>query len=315
MIGSDIERATNLLRSGEVVALPTETVYGLAAHAHKTEAIEQIFQIKNRPQSNPLILHVAHLSDAKKYAQAWTAKASALAQAFWPGPLTLVLPKSDKVDPVINAGLEQVAIRMPRHNMIRQVISNLGAPIVAPSANLYGQVSPTLAEHVERHLGDKIPYILDGGPCSEGLESTIVAVSESKCTVLRHGSLPVEYIEKVVGPTNTFIEATETPIAPGMVPFHYAPTTPISIIKAADISTIPSTVKGMLISQQPAESGEWGRQEIMSPSDAAKKLYACLHEADNAPVIEHIYFIPFEEAGVGRAINDRMKRAAAKFRN
>ena len=228
---TDIDRAAAALRSGQLVAFATETVYGLGANALDINAVARIFEAKNRPHFDPLIVHIAEESWLTRLTTDVPISARKLIDAFWPGPLTLVLPKTDIVPDLVTSGLPDVAIRMPSHEQARQLLLAADLPIAAPSANPFGQLSPTTAEHVASTLGDRIELILDGGPCSVGVESTVVLTGSGQPTLLRHGGIAQEDIERVVGPV-AVQQSTDRPGAPspGMLPQHYAPRTPLALL-------------------------------------------------------------------------------------
>ncbi|MGQ9863108.1 MAG: L-threonylcarbamoyladenylate synthase [Bacteroidia bacterium] len=227
MIGTDLTYAQALLMRNEVVAIPTETVYGLAANALSEKAVAKIYALKKRPTFNPLILHIGRKEALYRYASQVPWWAEKLAETFWPGPLTFLLPKSEKIPLWVTAGSKQVALRMPAHPLTLELLRNLPFPLAAPSANFSGRLSPTKPEHVQEAFGDQVPYILDGGPCEAGLESTIIGEKEGKLGVYRLGSLPLEKMEPLVGPLAVWITPTEHPVAPGLLKKHYAPQIPL----------------------------------------------------------------------------------------
>lgn len=233
IIGSDLGEAIGFLKSGKVVAIPTETVYGLAGNALEPNVVDKIFQIKGRPKRNPLIIHVRSLDAAKDYVQEWPEWAHILTQAFWPGPLTILLRKSSLVSDLITAGSDRVAIRIPAHPMALDVLNQIEFPLAAPSANPFTYISPTTANHVFKQLGGKIPYILDGGPCKRGLESSIVGMENNQLYIYREGSIEFELIEKLVGPLQ-FKTPNKTKLdAPGMLAKHYSPKTKLVLTQNA----------------------------------------------------------------------------------
>jgi L-threonylcarbamoyladenylate synthase len=244
-IGSDVEHAAALLRSGEVVAIPTETVYGLAANTFDEGAVLNIFTIKERPTFDPLIVHIAQRSDLHKVAQQVPASAEVLMDAFWPGPLTLVLPKRPEVPDLVTSGLDSVAVRMPAHPMMIELLGSLDFPLAAPSANPFGYISPTTAQHVADQLGEKVPYILDGGPCAVGVESTIIGWEPEgggRWVLYRPGGITTEQIEVLVGPLGNS-DKGPVPMAPGMMDSHYAPRKPVHV---GDVSSTAETLRRSL---------------------------------------------------------------------
>lgn len=313
ILSEDIERAVAILKGGGVVAFPTETVYGLGASAFDPVAVARIFEIKGRPRFDPLIVHVATPRQVRALATALPEPAQALMRSFWPGPLTLVLPKSKLVPDIVTAGLPTVAIRMPDHPIALTLIRKLGIPIAAPSANLFGRVSPTTAEHVRQQLGNMVDLILDGGRCPIGVESTVVAVLDDTVTLLRPGGTPLEEIERVVGPVQRRPRASTTPLSPGQLPHHYAPRTPL-VLMGEDL---PETAqrRGLLSFTVPTSTEGFVAVEVLSKTgdlrEAAANLFAALHRLD-ALQLDVIVAELVPEVGLGLAINDRLRRAARK---
>ncbi len=318
-IGNDLVKAADLLRQGEIVAIPTETVYGLAGNALDAATVSKIFAIKNRPSFNPLIIHTSHLEKIHPYVQSISAQAQRLAETFWPGPLTLLLYKTKIVPDLVTAGSDLVAVRIPRHPVTQQLLSSLDFPLAAPSANPFGYISPTRATHVEEQLGDKIPYILDGGPCEIGIESTIVGFEEDKVIVYRLGGVSIEALSKVVDEKNIIVSDSskdQSPQAPGMLTSHYAPGKKVILGHLDDLIMQYGTDDIGIISfkdyypQVPQQ-----RQCILSASgnlnEAAQCLFAALRKMDKLP-IQCILAERVPSYGLGRAINDRLSRAAAE---
>jgi len=299
-----IARAAGLLRDGELVAFPTETVYGLGADATNDTAVARIFEAKNRPSFNPLIAHVADADEAAKFA-ILTAAAERMAARFWPGPLTLVLPRRPDcgLSRLTSAGLDTVAVRVPSHDGARELLRRTARPIAAPSANRSGRLSPTTAMHVAEQLGDHVAMILDGGPCAIGLESTVLDLSEDAPVILRQGGLPQEDIEDALGEPVLIAEHDDdAPKSPGMLTRHYAPSRPIRMNAMA---------------AQPGEAllgfgSVTGATMNLSPDgdlvEAAGNLFAHLHALDT-PEHKGIAVSPIPETGLGKAINDRLRRA------
>jgi L-threonylcarbamoyladenylate synthase len=299
-----ITAAMELLRSGQIVAIPTETVYGLAADASNADAVAKIYTAKGRPDFNPLIVHVADQSSAESLGD-FSPMAHQLAQAFWPGPLTLVLPLRPDADiaGAVTAGLPTIALRCPAHPVMQALLKKTGLNIAAPSANKSGGISPTRAEHVLAGLGSAVPMILDGGPCSAGLESTIVAVREHGWQILRPGPVTAADIERVLG-TRPLAASGDNIEAPGQLASHYAPS------KAVRLNAIR------------AEPGEWhigfgameGNDNLSEPGDlaqAAANLFDALHRADASAALS-ISVAPIPHEGIGVAINDRLQRASIR---
>ncbi|MGB3776710.1 MAG: L-threonylcarbamoyladenylate synthase [Tunicatimonas sp.] len=316
-IGSDIEIAARLLEQEEVVAIPTETVYGLAGNALSARAVAQIYTVKNRPSFNPLIIHSSALERLLPYLEDVPPVAHQLTQKFWPGPLTLLLEKTERVPDVITAGSARVAVRVPRHPLAQQLLSRLDFPLAAPSANPSGYVSPTTAAHVAEQLGNMIPYILDGGPCVVGLESTIVGFENGRVVVYRWGGVTQEALQQCVGSaTPVVFHATgaETP-APGMLASHYAPRQPVVVGDLADLIKHYSTKRvGLLTFRDTYPPVAAQHQVALSPSgdlaEAAQRVFAALRYLEKLPVT-HILAETVPDKGIGRAINDRLRRAAA----
>ena len=291
------------LAYGELVAVPTETVYGLAADATNGRAIAAIFEAKNRPSFNPLICHVSDKEMAAKLVEINTV-AHTLIDAFWPGPLTLVLPAlpDNGISELVSAGLETLAVRMPANETTRAIITKLGKPIAAPSANISGKISPTTAAHVAESLSHRVKIIVDDGPASEGIESTIIAVEDKKITLLRPGTITREAIKEACGLAVALTDTSDI-IAPGMMQSHYAPDTPVIL----DVETRENSC--FLIGFGEIE-GDITLSASGDLKEAASKLFAGLREADKANMSK-ILVAPIPRAGLGIAINDRLQRAAA----
>ncbi|MEJ1241476.1 L-threonylcarbamoyladenylate synthase [Chryseolinea sp. T2] len=309
--GNDIKKAASLLRAGELVAIPTETVYGLAANALNSDAVAKIFEAKNRPHFDPLIIHVPSFDAVSLYASEVPNEAKQLAEKFWPGPLTLVLPKRDIVPDLTSAGLDTIGIRCPDHALTRSLLQTLDFPLAAPSANPFGYVSPTTAQHVDQQLGDRIAYILDGGSCEIGIESTIVGFEESHPVIYRFGGLPLESIIDVVGPLKTRAHSTSNPRAPGQLKSHYAPGKRVIL---GDISILLKEVSNKVAVISFKTDYKIPNQIVLSPKgslhEAARNLFSALRKVDELPVdIVFAELVPNE--GIGRAINDRLTRAAS----
>ncbi len=316
-IGRDLDRAAALLRAGQLVAIPTETVYGLAGNALDPGAVAEIFRVKNRPRFDPLIIHLASADRIPDYAAAFPAGARRLAAAFLPGPLSLLLPKRGIVPDLVTAGSPLVAIRVPAHPLTRALLAQLDFPLAAPSANPFGYISPTTPQHVARQLGDKIPYILDGGPSPVGVESTIVSFAEAEPEVLRKGGLAVEEIEAVLGnPIRVRAHSSSNPQAPGMLKSHYAPRVPFRV--GGDLEQLAQAHAqqrcGVLAFDRPLPGVPAERQRILSPTgdlaEAARNLFAAMRELDELN-LDLIVAEWLPEQGLGRAINDRLRRAEA----
>ncbi|MEN9743815.1 MAG: hypothetical protein RLZZ65_1620 [Bacteroidota bacterium] len=311
-IGQSISKALAYLKAGEQVAIPTETVYGLAADANNEEAVLGIFKAKQRPQSNPLILHFDQLSTALPYIATFPAVFKILADKYCPGPLTFIVPKSSLVSSLITGGQDTVAIRFPKHPILQTLLQEFGRPIAAPSANLYGQLSPTTAQHVDAQLHGKIPYILDGGACQEGLESTIIGLEADKVVIYRFGSITPEHLAEVLGyvPKAKVHEHGGIRTS-GMVKYHYATQTPLFLGFKANLGQ-PSDLQILFTDSTEVPEPKLILSQNGLLTEAAQQLYAILHEADKLGVSK-IFVEPFPVEGLGAAMNDRLSRAAAKF--
>ncbi len=310
-IGTDIQEAARILRSGEAVAIPTETVYGLAANAFDEAAVLKIFTIKDRPSFDPLIVHIGRPEDIHRVALDLPPQAEALMAAFWPGPLTLLLPKHAEVPDLVTSGLDTVGVRMPAHPMTLELLRTLAFPLAAPSANPFGYVSPTTAQHVADQLGARVPYILDGGPCAVGVESTIIGWVDGRWQLYRPGGIATESIERITGPL-TLAVRKDMSAAPGMLDSHYAPRKPLY---RGDVEALLKRFVGRsvgVISFQREYLAH--RCEVLSEqgdlAEAARHLFAVLREMDDSEC-SVIVAEEFPEEGLGRAINDRLRRAAA----
>lgn len=315
IIGFDIDEAKHFLESGETVGIPTETVYGLAADALNEDAVLRIFAAKNRPYFDPLIVHTHAKEEIKKYSEEIPDKAAQLIEQFMPGPLTVLLKKKKIVSDLITAGLNRVAIRIPNHPLLLQLLAQLDFPLAAPSANPFGYISPTTAQHVFDQLQGKIPYILDGGPTLVGVESTIIGFENDEAIVYRLGGLTIEEIEKIIGKVNIQVNENSNPKSPGMLKSHYAPRKNLRIGEIENLRTemLPNKF-GVIAFDKYMDGIEKKNQILLSSSgnlnEAAKNLFAAMRKLDDSDV-EEILAVKFPEEGLGRAINDRLKRASA----
>ena len=316
-IGQDIAKAKTILQSGGLVAVPTETVYGLAGNALNVEAVARIFSVKQRPSFDPLIVHTSGIESAASFTWEIPEKAQQLAGQYWPGPLTMLLQKTEKIPDLVTSGLDTVAVRVPAHALTQRLLAILDFPIAAPSANPFGYVSPTNAQHVDRQLGEEIAYILDGGPCQVGIESTIVSFEDSVPKVLRLGGLAVEDIEDVIGPVEVATHSSSKPDAPGMLKSHYAPSKTIVLADEFDRHILQdfSQVGALMFDQYDKDVPEENQFLMSSEGDlaeAAKRLFSGLRILDQKQHIHTIVTTYVPDRGLGRAINDRIKRATAK---
>ncbi|QOC94549.1 L-threonylcarbamoyladenylate synthase [Micromonospora craniellae] len=313
--GGDLTEAASVLRTGGLVAFPTETVYGLGANALDARAAARIFEAKARPSFDPLITHLADAADLEALVGAVPADVAALAGRFWPGPLTLIVDRPEVIPSIVTSGLATMAVRVPDNEYARRLIATAGVPVAAPSANRFGQLSPTRAEHVVRGLGGAVDVVLDGGPTRCGIESTIVDARGDRPVVLRLGALPVEELEKVTGPVTVRQGSSGQPVAPGTLAAHYAPRTPLRLRDAGALPAQDGVRCGYLAFRDRPADG-WAAVEVLSATgdltEAASRLFDALHRLDAAGVTE-IIAEPVPESGVGRAVNDRLRRAAATW--
>jgi L-threonylcarbamoyladenylate synthase len=313
-IGHDIKQATEILRNGGLVAIPTETVYGLAANAYDPDAVARIFEVKKRPHFDPLIVHTHGLDEARSFLRKIPHKAENLASKFWPGPLTLLLPKKDIIPDLVTAGMARVAVRVPSHKMTDDLLQSIDFPVVAPSANPFGYVSPTTADHVYKQLGTEIDYILDGGECHVGIESTIVGFDEDQPMIYRLGGLEKEQVEEIVGPVKILPHSSSNPQAPGMLKSHYSPSKKLVMGEIESLINVHSDKNiGILRFQPVAGLNGYKNQIILSKDgdlrEAAKNLFSALRKLDDMD-IELIIAEKAPNHGLGLAINDRLKRAS-----
>lgn len=296
-LNNEIARAAELIRAGELVAFPTETVYGLGANALDVAAIDKIYAAKGRPPSSPLIVHVSSIEMARALVREWPERADKLARKFWPGPLTLVLPKQPHVPDRLTAGLDTVGIRMPANPIAEALIRAAGVPIAAPSANLFTELSPTTAQHVRDGLGDRVAMVLDGGRTTVGIESTVLSLAGSSAVLLRPGMVTKAEIEAVIGPVRVLGPMAEGAHAsPGLHARHYSPKTPLILVERGEL---PSTGRGICL-EMPA-----------NPHEYAAVLYERLHEAD-AQGWDWIAIEQPPASDEWSAIRDRLERAATR---
>jgi L-threonylcarbamoyladenylate synthase len=331
-VSDDVSRAADILRSGGLVAFGTETVYGLGANALDELAVARVFEAKNRPHFDPLIVHIADRKWLDRLAEQLSPAAKLLAEAFWPGPLTMVLPKKEIVPDLVTSGLPSVAIRMPSHPLALELLTKVDLPIAAPSANPFGQISPTTAQHVLDNLGDRIDLILDGGSCDVGVESTVVLMTEERPKILRHGGVTQEQLEQVVGPVEVHCSEGDDEsagridqpaqntqagsVAPGMLSQHYSPTTPLTLLCDVEAEMLTGKRVGLLRLSKPlSDSNDVGDFSIVETltddgdfRSAAAGFFAALRRLDSSG-LDLIVAESFPEEGLGRALNDRLRRA------
>lgn len=308
-----IDIAANLIKEGKVVAFPTDTVYGLGANGLDPVAVARIYEIKERPSFNPLILHIADIEWLKKLILTNDARVYALADKFWPGPLTILLPKSKLVPDIVTAGLPTVGIRMPNHKVALELIRRAGCPIAAPSANKFGKLSPTNAQHVRKQLPN-LDYILDGGNTTVGIESTIISLNEEGFEIIRPGSITVEEIRQIV-PMAAKTALQEKIIAPGMLKSHYSPSKPFYILGESMPENLQFATAGLIALASREDSGY---KKVIQPSangdlkEYAIRMFAAIHELEDSDV-ECIVAEPVPETGIGIAIMDRLRKAAYPY--
>jgi L-threonylcarbamoyladenylate synthase len=297
-ITKNIETAVEELRKGEVIALPTETVYGLSANALNTDSVLKIFEIKERPQFNPLIVHVSDISEIEKYSDNISGEVFKLVDMFSPGPITYILKKNKVIPDIVTAGLDSVALRIPSHKMFREVLKLLSIPIAAPSANMFGRISPTTAEEVIKELTGKVNYVLDGGKCEVGIESTVISFLEDEIKILRPGYITKEDIEHTIGIKVTRGE-DESILSPGLLKFHYAPATPLYITDNIE----------ELIKFKDDKIGILDFTNYQDLREIAANFFSLLRKLDESNY-DIIAAQKVTSEGLGLAINDRLEKAS-----
>ena len=313
-ISTDIIQAKTILENDDLVAIPTETVYGLAGNIYSEKAIKKIFETKKRPLFNPLIVHIDSKNKLEQIAIQIPEKARKLADAFWPGSLTLVLKKKPHIPDIITAGKDTVALRVPDHSLTLQLLQSLDFPLAAPSANPFGSISPTSALHVADYFPNNLKMVLDGGNCKKGIESTIVGFENEDPILYRLGSISLEDIESVIGTIPIANKNNATPDAPGMLSRHYAPKTKIIVSENIkdEVTKYPNIKIGMLLFRDSIEYNKSISKEILSNKgdlkEATSNLYAAMHRLDKKN-LELIIAEKFPDNDLGRAINDRLERA------
>ncbi|HNV51439.1 MAG TPA: L-threonylcarbamoyladenylate synthase [Tenuifilaceae bacterium] len=314
IVNQDIDIAAGYIREGRLVAFPTETVYGLGANALNPLAVAKIFELKERPSFDPLIVHIASVDDLDKLTVNKDSRVLLLAEKFWPGPLTIVLPKSDIVPDIVTSGLDTVGIRMPNNPIALELIRKAGCPIAAPSANKFGRVSPTTAQHVKKQLPN-VDYILDGGKTQVGIESTIITLNENGFEILRHGVITREDLESFV-PFHSGRDTSDSIVAPGMLKSHYSPNKPLYFLGDVHLNDMQRSNAGLLSFNTTDTEG----YKIVIPlsnsgnlREYAVNLFAAIHKMEESDV-EYIVAEPVEEHGIGLAIMDRLRKAAFRYR-
>jgi L-threonylcarbamoyladenylate synthase len=312
IISKEISEASLFLRIGQLVGIPTETVYGLAANATDTKAVVKIFETKNRPDFDPLIVHIGIQSDINKFGQNIHPKILEITKELWPGPLTVVVEKSDLIPDIVTSGLDTVGIRMPNHPLTLELLRSISFPLAAPSANPFGYISPTSAQHVDDQLGEKIPLILDGGACDVGVESTIIQIVDDEIHVLRWGGIDEKQLSKFGLPIISASHSTSKPNAPGQLTSHYAPRIPFFLGDMAELEKGHLGKKiGRLYWNTKGQSAEDRTLSLNSSlNEAAHNLFGFMRELDSLQ-LDVILAEPVPHEGIGKAINDRLKRAAS----
>jgi L-threonylcarbamoyladenylate synthase len=311
----DLAQAAAILDGGGLVAFGTETVYGLGADAFNARAVARVFAAKQRPSFDPLIVHLAEAGQLSRVAEDPRGLARRLAPRFWPGPLTLVLPKLPVVPDLVSAGLPTVGVRVPQSPAARALLAACKNPIAAPSANLFGRVSPTTAQHVLEQLDGRIEAVLDAGPCAVGLESSILSLVEEPPALLRPGAVTLEMLAQALGPVALADGPQARPQAPGQLPRHYAPRTPLSLVEPDPGFAPPAGERaGLLCLVPPVAPQRFAAVALLAVDggleEAAANLFACLRSLDELK-LDRIYAQAVPEQGLGRAIMNRLKRAAA----
>ena len=318
---ANLDHCAELLRTGEVVGMPTETVYGLAGNSLNEASVRKIFDVKGRPLIDPLIVHFSNLDAAEAHIE-MNDSVRRLAAAFWPGPLTIVVPKQASIPDLVTAGLPSVAIRVPQHRVFREMLDRLDFPLAAPSANPFGYVSPTLASHVAHTLGSRIHAVLDGGPCDFGLESTIIDLRNPEAPViLRHGPITEAQINEILDvPVTSHIDAANDDTAqsaPGLLTKHYSPKAKVTLLPHAEVMTeAPTATTALVCNQKPAwhtdQPNIFWLSESGDLSEIAHNLFELIQRLDQQDY-KQLWIELAGEADLGQAINDRLRRAAAKL--
>ena len=315
------ENAARILRSGGLIAFPTETVYGLGADATNAQAIARIFTAKGRPHTNPLIVHIADAQIARRYAATWPDAATKLAEAFWPGPISLVLPKSPDIVDAVTAGRGTVGLRVPDHPLALELLRAFDGPIAAPSANKSNRISPTTAQHVRDELGDAVDLLLDGGPCRVGIESTVLDLSGDTPTILRPGGISRRQIEAIIGPVRSMghiVSENEAALSPGQLPVHYAPRTPAWRFETSQRGKIQPEIGGAkcgIVALSPMDTvSKWENIVALSckPEVYARHLYEVLRELDVMDLAAIFIEMPPDQAEWA-AVRDRIIRATEPY--
>ncbi|MBX7051832.1 MAG: threonylcarbamoyl-AMP synthase [Flavobacteriales bacterium] len=309
-IHTNIAQACELLKAGKLVAIPTETVYGLAANALDADAVIRIFETKNRPSFDPLIVHVYSKNEVEKYVQEISPSARLLMDAFWPGPLTILLQRNDLIPDVVTSGLPTVGVRMPDHRLTLELLEQLKLPLAAPSANPFGYISPTRASHVADQLGEKIELIIDGGECRVGVESTIIDCTVTPPKILRLGGVSVESITSVIGEVEVQTNSSSSPQAPGMMLSHYAPRKKLILGNIQELlEQYTQNISILSFQEQYFGYRNYRLSEKGDLHEAARNLFTAMRILDSQPG-DFILAETVPDTGIGLAINDRLRRAS-----
>ena len=317
IISKNISKAIEILSNDDLVAIPTETVYGLAGNIYSEKAIMKIYEMKERPLFNPLIVHLSSIEKVNDVASEFTQSAQKLAEAFWPGPLTMVFKKKSSVPNIVTAGKDTVGIRIPDHPVTLDLLKELPFPLAAPSANPFGCISPTSAAHVEKYFKNSLSMVLDGGHCKSGIESTIIGFEKEVPVIYRLGSITIEEITAVIGPVEIKNKKDIAPDAPGMLSRHYAPKTSSYLVENADyfLSNLTNKKVGVLLFDKAIDAPNIAHSITLSKTgnlkEAASKLYESLHQLDVLN-LDLIVIERFPDVGLGKSINDRLERATHK---
>ncbi len=310
----NVARAAHVIKQGGLVAFPTETVYGLGGNALDPMAVARIFAAKQRPDFDPLITHIAELAMLDRIADVHDDRVLQAAEQFWPGALTLIVPKRAGIPDLVTSGLPTMAVRMPDHPVALALIRLSTGAVAAPSANPFGYLSPTCAEHVRSQLGDRVDLILDGGTCPVGVESTVLDLSGRIPLVLRPGGIPVEALREAFGQVEVLNRKVASPTAPGQLPMHYAPHKPLYVVASLAAVTDRARAGALVLGAVPADG--FGAVRNLSPGgdvvEAAGNLFSMLHELDREPGVEVIYALRIPEDGIGLAVMDRIYKASQK---
>ena len=315
ILSSEISKAIQLINEEKLIAIPTETVYGLAGNAFSEKAVKSIFELKKRPHFNPLIVHFHSCNQLEEFARDIPEKAYLLANKFWPGSLTLVLKKQPRIPDLITAGKDTVGLRIPNHPLTLKLLENLDFPVAAPSANPFGSISPTNPNHVSEYFKNELPFILDGGPCTNGIESTIIGFENNNPIIYRLGALSIEEIENEIGKVQIINQNETNPSAPGMLSRHYAPKTKTIVTTEIELVISKNQGKkiGLITFDKIIETNQIEQTIILSKigdfKEASSNLYSSMHQLDRLN-LDLILIEKLPDYDLGKSINDRLARAS-----